>query len=303
MLIPTDQKKGFFPAKPDERVRFLEGGLKERALGLGYKTVIPDLILESVPPHLARSVTAFQLYRERNPNDVLLAGVGNVVELYDADSVGMNALLAGIAKELSINLLLTTEVSAKARGGSVRELRRAVDMNLFDTPKDLGFDLLILKEKRRTDWRFRRAEEVVEAREKQVELEPVYFRVWLEDGRIWVNAHRGTEVVLTVVGGRAERGNRYHPRALPPHLPPEARLLPRQGARASLHRVEAGQGATSRRSSSSRISTSRIATFNSRGGQLPMMPMLRGVFVPHVTPFDGKGGGRLGGPERSGSHL
>lgn len=112
----------------------------------------------------------------------------------------MNALLAGIAKELSINLLLTTEVSAKARGGSVRELRRAVDMNLFDTPKDLGFDLLILKEKRRTDWRFRRAEEVVEAREKQVELEPVYFRVWLEDGRIWVNAHRGTEVVLTVVG-------------------------------------------------------------------------------------------------------
>lgn len=197
VLIPTDQKKGFFPAKPDERVRFLEG-LKERALALGYKTVIPDLILESVP-HLARSVTAFQLYRERNPNDVLLAGVGNVVELYDADSVGMNALLAGIAKELSINLLLTTEVSAKARG-SVRELRRAVDMNLFDTPKDLGFDLLILKEKRRTDWRFRRTEEVVEAREKRVELEPVYFRVWLEDGRIWVNAHRGTEVVLTVVG-------------------------------------------------------------------------------------------------------
>jgi len=197
VLIPTNQGKGFFPANPPERVEFLEK-LKERALGLGYKTVIPDLILEHVP-HLARSVTAFQLYRERNPDDVLLAGVGNVVELYDADSVGMNALLAGIAKELSIGLLLTTETSAKAKG-SVRELRRAVDMNLFEIPKDLGFDLLILKEKRTKEWRFEPAGEVVKAREKPVELEPVYFRVWVEDGKIWVNAHRGTEAVLTVVG-------------------------------------------------------------------------------------------------------
>ncbi|NJE53715.1 dihydropteroate synthase-like protein [Thermococcus sp. 21S9] len=197
VLIPTNQRKGFFPAKPAERIEFLEN-LKERALELGYKTLIPDLILEHVP-HLARSITAFQLYRERNPDDVLLAGVGNVVELCDADSVGMNALLAGIAKELSISLLLTTETSAKARG-SVRELRRAVDMNLFDMPKDLGFDLLILKEKRAKEWRFEPAEEIIEAEEKPVQLEPVYFRIWVEGGRIWVNAHRGTEVVLTVVG-------------------------------------------------------------------------------------------------------
>ena len=197
VLIPTNQKEGFFPTKPMERVEFLER-LKERALDLGYRTVIPDLILEHVP-HLARSATAFQLYRERNPEDVLLAGVGNVVELYDADSVGINALLAGIAKELSINLLLTTEVSAKARG-SVRELKRAIDMNLFDLPKDLGFGLLILKEKRASEWRFEPAEEVVEARERPVELEPIYFRIWVEGGRIWVNAHRGTEAILTVVG-------------------------------------------------------------------------------------------------------
>ncbi|CAI1493420.1 Dihydropteroate synthase-related enzyme [Thermococcus nautili] len=197
VLIPTNQREGFFPPRPSERVEFLER-LKEKALDLGYKTLIPDLILEQVP-HLARSITAFHLYRERNPDDVLLAGVGNVVELYDADSVGMNALLAGIAKELSISLLLTTETSAKAKG-SVRELRRAVDMNLFEIPKDLGFDLLILKEKRTREWRFEPAREVVEARERPVGLEPVYFRIWVEGGRIWVNAHRGTEAVLTVVG-------------------------------------------------------------------------------------------------------
>ncbi|WP_297548004.1 dihydropteroate synthase-like protein [Thermococcus sp.] len=197
VLIPTNQRRGFFPVKPLERVEFLEE-LKERALGLGYKTVIPDLILEHVP-YLARSITAFQLYRERNPDDVLLAGVGNVVELYDADSVGINALLAGISRELSINLLLTTETSAKARG-SIRELKRALDMNLFDMPKDLGFDLLILKEKRANDWKFEPTQKIVEAKERPVRLEPVYFRIWVEDGRIWVNAHRGTEAILTIVG-------------------------------------------------------------------------------------------------------
>jgi len=197
VLIPTNQGRGFFPVNPSERVEFLEK-LKEKALGLGYKTLIPDLILEHIP-HLARSVTAFQLHRERNPNDVLLAGVGNVVELYDADSVGMNALLAGIARELSINLLLTTEVSAKAKG-SVRELKRAIDMNLFDLPKDLGFDLLILKEKREAEWRFEPTKKIIEAEERPVELEPVYFRIWVEDGKIWVNAHRGTEAVLTITG-------------------------------------------------------------------------------------------------------
>ena len=197
VLIPTNQERGFFPVKPAERVEFLEG-LKEKALDLGYNTVIPDLILEHVP-HLARSVTAFHLYRERNPDDILLAGVGNVVELYDADSVGMNALLAGIAKELSISLFLTTETSPKARG-SVRELRRAIDMNLFEMPKDLGFDLLILKEKRRTDWRFEPAGEIIKAEEKPVKIEPIYFRIWVEEGKIWVNAHRGTELILTIVG-------------------------------------------------------------------------------------------------------
>lgn len=197
VLIPTNQMGGYFPTKPVERVEFLER-LKEKALDLGYKAIIPDPILEHVP-HLARSITAFQLYREKNPEDVLLAGVGNVVELYDADSVGMNALLAGIAKELSINLLLTTEVSAKARG-SVRELRKAVDMNLLDIPKDIGFDLLLLKEKREAEWRFEPAKEVVEAGERPVELEPLYFRIWVEKERIWVNAHRGTGAVLTIVG-------------------------------------------------------------------------------------------------------
>ncbi|AIF69913.1 dihydropteroate synthase [Palaeococcus pacificus DY20341] len=198
VLIPTNQKKGYFPKNPAERTKFLER-LKEEALNLGYGRVIPDLILEHVP-HLARSITAFQLYRERNPNDVLLAGVGNVVELIDADSVGINALLAGVAKELNISLLLTTEVSAKCRGG-VKELRRALDMMLFEVPKDLGFDLLILKEKKSEIAEYSVMSPVVEAKEREVKLESIYFRIFTKEGKIWVIAHKGTKQILTISGG------------------------------------------------------------------------------------------------------
>ncbi|GAB6101656.1 dihydropteroate synthase-like protein [Thermococcus atlanticus] len=197
VLIPTNQKKGFFPVNPGERVEFLEK-LKERALELGYKHIIPDLILEHIP-RLARSITAFQIYRDRHPDDVLLAGAGNVVEMIDADSVGINAVLAGFARELKISLLLTTEVSPKCRGG-VRELRRALDMMLFEVPKDLGFDLLILKEKRSEKVEYEIKSPVIEARGRETKLEGIYFRIFTKENKIWVIAHRGTEQILTIAG-------------------------------------------------------------------------------------------------------
>ncbi len=41
VLIPTNQREGYFPpTKPAERVKYLEK-LKEKALDLGYKTIIP----------------------------------------------------------------------------------------------------------------------------------------------------------------------------------------------------------------------------------------------------------------------
>ncbi|WP_457754182.1 dihydropteroate synthase-like protein [Thermococcus sp.] len=197
VLIPTNQKKGFFPRNPHERVEFLEM-LKEKALDLGYKRIIPDLILEHIP-NLARSITAFQLYRGRNLNDILLAGVGNVIELIDADSIGINAVMAGFAKELKVSLLLTTEVSPKCIG-AVKELRRALDMMLFDMPKDLGFDLLILKEKRSEKVEYEVKSPIIEARERKVKPEDIYFRIFTREEKIWVIAHKGTGQILTIVG-------------------------------------------------------------------------------------------------------
>jgi dihydropteroate synthase-like protein len=79
--------------------------------------------------------------------------VGNVTELLDADCTGANALLAALGAEIGASLLFTPEYSAKARG-SVQELGIAARMMSLaqwrrTPPKDLGLDLLVLKEKRR----------------------------------------------------------------------------------------------------------------------------------------------------------
>jgi len=75
-----------------------------------------------------------------------------VTELLDADSQGANALLAALGSEVGASILFTPEYSAKAKG-SVRELAQASRMMLLaqkrgTPPKDLGIDLLVLKEKR-----------------------------------------------------------------------------------------------------------------------------------------------------------
>ncbi len=71
----------------------------------------------------------------------------------DTDSVGVNALLSGIAMELGASILFTPEESGKTRG-SVHELSISSKMmflakNRGSIPKDLGINLIILKDKRR----------------------------------------------------------------------------------------------------------------------------------------------------------
>jgi len=58
--------------------------------------------------------------RERFPDAPILMGVGNLTELTDADTSGINALLFGIAAELRVAAVLTTQVSQHARR-AVRE--------------------------------------------------------------------------------------------------------------------------------------------------------------------------------------
>ena len=152
-VIPTNVKKGYMPKSAKERV---ENSLKLRDIlyEKGFEKLLIDPLLESaVHPGLMNSLLGYHLFREVDPVTPMLMGVGNVVELADADSSGMNMLLAGIAVEENISCILTTEVSAK-NTYSVNELVRGRNLAFVSNvkkayPKDQGIDLLVAKSKLR----------------------------------------------------------------------------------------------------------------------------------------------------------
>ena len=152
VVIPTNHREGYFPKRADERVSLLEENIR-KSRKLGITRIIGDLIIDPVNvPGIVESLVAFNKFAKGNPDVPLLFGVGNVTELMDADSVGINALLAGVASEIGASVLLTTEKSDKAKG-SIKELVIASKMMFLakrrsSVPKDLGLDLLILKDKR-----------------------------------------------------------------------------------------------------------------------------------------------------------
>jgi dihydropteroate synthase-like protein len=149
VVIPTNQRRGFFPKKVEMRVKFMEEMIS-RAKKLGITKCLADLILE--PSDVLKSFTAFQQFAQRNPNIPLFVGVSNVTELFDADSVGVNALLTRLSSEVGASILLATEKSDKAKGTVSEEATAAKMMFLAkkrgSVPKDLGIDLLMLKDKR-----------------------------------------------------------------------------------------------------------------------------------------------------------
>ncbi len=98
---------------------------------------------------LSESIARLVELRRKFPNELVLLGAGNVTELVDADSIGINMVLAVIAIEQQVDLILTTEASTKCRG-AVRELRQCINMCyvskvLGKCPKDLSFSMLVAK--------------------------------------------------------------------------------------------------------------------------------------------------------------
>ncbi|VVB92586.1 Uncharacterised protein [uncultured archaeon] len=122
----------------------------------GINNIIADPVLEPLGHGFIESIDRYYEFRKRDRSTPLFFGAGNVSELMDADSAGINALLSGISMELDAGILFTPEYSDKVRG-SVQELRTASMMMMLarergSAPKDLGIDLLEMKEKRRREF-------------------------------------------------------------------------------------------------------------------------------------------------------
>lgn len=78
------------------------------------KNYMADPILDPLLMGFTESIGRYKSLRDRKPDTQIFMGIGNVSELVDADSVGVNAVLMAIVAELGVNAVLTTEVSDHA---------------------------------------------------------------------------------------------------------------------------------------------------------------------------------------------
>lgn len=85
----------------------------EHCLKIG-KPFLADPILDPIHFGLTASIVRYHSLRKRYPEIPVMMGVGNLTELTDADTTGINAMLFGIISELNINAVLATSVSAHA---------------------------------------------------------------------------------------------------------------------------------------------------------------------------------------------
>lgn len=94
---------------------------KMRAKGRPF---FADPILEPIHYGFAQSIARYVDLSRRRPDVPILMGIGNVTELTDADTTGINALLMGLISELHITAVLAVQVSPHCRT-AIREFDRA----------------------------------------------------------------------------------------------------------------------------------------------------------------------------------
>jgi len=109
-----------------------------------------DPVLAPIGMGFATSLERYFEARRRWPAAEMMMGTGNVTELTEVDSAGVNVVLAAICQELRIGSVLTTEVINWCRT-SVAELdvaRRLVHHSLARgvLPKHLGSGLVMLRD-------------------------------------------------------------------------------------------------------------------------------------------------------------
>ncbi|OJW23747.1 MAG: dihydropteroate synthase [Planctomycetales bacterium 71-10] len=111
-----------------------------------------DPILEPIGFGFAESLGRYLEVRRRYPDAAMMMGIGNLTELTDVDSAGVNVLLMGFCQEQKIRSVLTTAVINWARS-SVRELdlaRRLVRHAVVNRvlPKRVEPGLVMLRDPR-----------------------------------------------------------------------------------------------------------------------------------------------------------
>jgi len=169
-------------------------GLEETvaALSAAGKRFRIDPILEPIGCGFAASLGRYLEVRRRYADAEMMMGVGNLTELTDVDSAGVNMLLIGFCQEAGIRSVLTTEVINWART-SVREIDAARRLARYARmhgvpPKRLSGDLVMLRDEGLAG---RSADEL---QDLAAAIRDPNYRIFAEEGLLWL---MNNEVCLT----------------------------------------------------------------------------------------------------------
>ncbi|MAT15456.1 MAG: dihydropteroate synthase [Planctomyces sp.] len=167
------------PDRPDDHASL------ERTVAELTEQKVPfriDPILEPIGFGFAASLARYYDARQRWPELPMMMGIGNLTELSEVDSVGINFLLAGICQELRIRSVLTTEVINWCRT-AVQEFDHArrlmhFSFGLGTLPKHIDSSLVMLRDPRLHE----RGEEALE--QMQSQIRDRNFRIFAERGEL-----------------------------------------------------------------------------------------------------------------------
>ena len=150
-----------------------------------------DCILDPIHFGFTESILRYHVLRQQCPEAHVMMGIGNLTELTEADTTGINAILFGVISELGLNAVLATEVSAHART-AVREADVARRM-LYAArregalPKDIDGSLLTTHERKPFLYTVAEIEELAtEIRDPsyRIQVSEVGIHVYNRDGMV-----------------------------------------------------------------------------------------------------------------------
>ncbi len=155
-----------------------------------------DPVIEPLGFGFTASIERYAEVRRRFPDAEMMMGIGNLTELTEADSTGVNAVLVGICQELGIRAVLTTEVIEWA-SGAVREVdvaRRLMHYSVNNgiVPKHIDDRLVTTRDTRILEY------SESELRELQASITDPNFRIFTDRSVITVLNRdkfvRGTDI-------------------------------------------------------------------------------------------------------------
>jgi len=116
------------------------------------KPFYADPILDPIHYGFTASVARYYDLRKRRPDVPILMGIGNVTELTDADTTGINAVLMGMCSELHVTAVLAVQVSPHCRT-AIKEFDRArreffAARKADALPQGFGMGLMALRDRK-----------------------------------------------------------------------------------------------------------------------------------------------------------